>query len=224
MIHQSERQPVNPWLEIPLSDYEGHMILPTVQQASLLSSALDEALRAYHPKSVCMLGCSGGNGFNKIPSDCRVCAIDINPAYVAVAQSRFANSFVESQFLTCDIETGIPNHIGQFDLVYAALLFEYLDIEHALPNILALASDCGMIVVIAQLATAEMEEISETPFTSLYALDGFMRLIDVDWLSSRFAEHGFAETSRTETVSEPGKHFSILHFAKTSEQSEQEKS
>ena len=212
----------NPWLAIPLDDYEGHMTLPTVRQANLLSNTLHDALNQYQSKSVCVLGCSGGNGFDRIPRDCRVCGIDVNPAYVASAESRFGNSFSDILFLTCDIETGIPSYVGQFDMVYAALLFEYLDARRALSNVLPLAIDCGVIVVVAQLPTKEMDEITPTPFTSLYALDGFMRLIDVDELASLFAIHGFLETFRSEVASEPGKRFCILHFTRTPAQTEQE--
>ena len=34
----------NPWLNIPLDDYEGHMSLPTVGQAQMIADQLDRAL------------------------------------------------------------------------------------------------------------------------------------------------------------------------------------
>lgn len=35
----------NPWLDIPLADYEGHMSLPHVGQAVLLGDVFEGALR-----------------------------------------------------------------------------------------------------------------------------------------------------------------------------------
>ena len=56
----------NPWLSIPLSDYEGHMSLPEVAQAGMLSREFEVLLRQYVPESVAILGCSGGSGFDRI--------------------------------------------------------------------------------------------------------------------------------------------------------------
>jgi hypothetical protein len=46
----------NPWLNIPLDDYEGHMSLPAVGQAQMIAEQLDHAL----------IGCAGGNGLERI--------------------------------------------------------------------------------------------------------------------------------------------------------------
>jgi hypothetical protein len=42
----------NPWLDIPLSDYEGHMALPGVAQAQLLAEILAGQLRSLQPASL----------------------------------------------------------------------------------------------------------------------------------------------------------------------------
>ncbi|RPI77037.1 MAG: hypothetical protein EHM45_10650 [Desulfobacteraceae bacterium] len=56
----------NPWLEIPLCDYEGHRALPQVAQARLLADVFARALGRYSPESVAVLGCAGGSGFERI--------------------------------------------------------------------------------------------------------------------------------------------------------------
>src|SRR5438309_637460 len=50
----------NPWLQIPLTDYEGHMSLPYVAQADLLADLFGLALQRHLPDSVAVLGCAGG--------------------------------------------------------------------------------------------------------------------------------------------------------------------
>jgi hypothetical protein len=39
----------NPWLDIPLSDYEGHMALPEVAQAQLLADVFSAQLEINKP-------------------------------------------------------------------------------------------------------------------------------------------------------------------------------
>ena len=55
----------NPWLTIPLKNYEGHMALPDVGQAKMLAIEFDELLRTYAPISAALIGCAGGNGFEE---------------------------------------------------------------------------------------------------------------------------------------------------------------
>jgi hypothetical protein len=73
----------NPWLEIPLQEYEAHMALPNVGQAPLLAGLLAGTVYRYEPRSVAILGCSGGNGLERILDTQvqRIVGIDINPDY-----------------------------------------------------------------------------------------------------------------------------------------------
>ena len=70
----------NPWLDIPLADYEAHMALPHVDQASLLSDVFADALSKYSPRAAAILGCAGGNGLDRVDvkQTERVVCVDIN--------------------------------------------------------------------------------------------------------------------------------------------------
>ena len=74
----------NPWFDIPLAEYEGHMSLPEVAQAQLLGNVFEGMLKKYIPKSVAIIGCAGGNGLERISTDItnRVVAVDLNALYV----------------------------------------------------------------------------------------------------------------------------------------------
>lgn len=50
----------NPWLSIPLAEYEGHM--GAVKQLGALSELFTRALEVCVPDSVAVLGIAGGNG------------------------------------------------------------------------------------------------------------------------------------------------------------------
>jgi hypothetical protein len=57
---------MNPWLTIPLADYEGHMESPDVDQSALSSDIFRAALIRHRPHALAVLGCAGGNGFDQI--------------------------------------------------------------------------------------------------------------------------------------------------------------
>src|SRR5712664_384468 len=74
----------SPWHDIPLADYEGHMGSPQVAQAPLLAATFADLLKKHVPRSVAILGCSGGNGFERIRTAevTRVVGVDINSGYI----------------------------------------------------------------------------------------------------------------------------------------------
>jgi len=79
----------NPWLTIPAADYEAHMALPQVAQAQALNALMAAVLTQYAPKSLSVIGCTTGNGFEHIDTTHtrRVVGIDINPDYLAVLKA-----------------------------------------------------------------------------------------------------------------------------------------
>ena len=74
----------NPWLNVPLTDYENHMNSAGVEQSAALSALFAEALAHCQPESVAVIGVAGGNGLDRIDSSVtrRMLGIDINPAYL----------------------------------------------------------------------------------------------------------------------------------------------
>ena len=56
----------NPWLQLSLADYEGHMSSPEVQQLAALSDLFAEALAICRPASLAVVGVAGGNGLDRI--------------------------------------------------------------------------------------------------------------------------------------------------------------
>jgi len=115
----------NPWLDISLADYEGHMALPTVGQARLLSDVFASALSRYEPRSVAVLGCAGGNGFDRVSSKMteRVVGVDLNPDYVLNARTRFDHRIPLLELLVGDVQKD-EFSFAPVELVFAGLLFE----------------------------------------------------------------------------------------------------
>jgi len=175
----------NPWLDIPLADYEGHMALPYVAQAQLLSDLFTEALKEFSPQSVAVLGCAGGNGFDRISPQVtnRVVGIDLNPEYIQEARRRFQDRFSALELFAGDIQTDVFD-FSPVDLVFASLLFEYVDVEALLARSVPCSSARARLVTVVQLPNAGIPEVTPTPFTSLRLLSSVMRLVSLNCWSA----------------------------------------
>lgn len=117
---------MNPWLEIPYEDYENHM--EKVGQSLILSNLFNQSLNKYEPGSIIVLGASIGNGFQYIDSQItsEVHAIDINPEYLSILESKYSSGIGGLVTHRCNIEDGLPD-IPPSDLIFVALVFEYVD-------------------------------------------------------------------------------------------------
>jgi hypothetical protein len=203
----------NPWLQIPLSDYEAHMTLPHVRQAQLLSSILGSALETYTPRSIALLGCAGGNGLEQLEGWelGRVVAVDINPRYVERVGARWRSRIAGLDLVVGNVEKD-DLHIAPVDLVFAGLLLEYLDIAAALPRIRSMVSLGGTLISVLQSASAVTPEITPSPFSSLSALSSIMQLVPPDRLKALAENHGFREIDVRTVQAEGGKNFVVQSF------------
>ena len=83
----------NPWLTVPLSEYEQHMSSVEVQQLGALSDLFAEVIGRCRPLSVAVLGIAGGNGLDHIDSSitARVVGLDLNPLYLEAVRDRYSH-------------------------------------------------------------------------------------------------------------------------------------
>lgn len=202
----------NPWLDIPLADYEGHMALPNVGQAQLLSDVFANALSKYAPRSVAVLGCAGGNGLDRVSSKVteRVVGVDLNPDYVQQARTRFDHQIPLLELLVGDVQTD-EFAFAPVELVFAGLLFEYVDAEAVLAKIRAMLCPGGTLLTVVQLPSTAIPEITPSQFASLSALSSVMRLVPPELLRQLAAAHGYCETE-AQTVAAGGKEFRVQAF------------
>src|SRR5262245_59517031 len=112
---------MNPWLDIPLADYEGHMAMPAIGQAALIADQLDVLVAELRPASVAVIGCAGGNGFECVASRPwvqRLVGMDINPRYIELAAARFGSKIRGLELCVGDIESE-QQFFQPVQLVYA---------------------------------------------------------------------------------------------------------
>lgn len=208
----------NAWLDLPLDDYEAHMALPYVGQAQLLSELLGEALTRYVPRSIALLGCAGGNGFERVitsPVE-RVIGIDINPAYIERAHARFGHRIAELRLFAGDLETD-DFLFKPVELVFAGLLFEYVDVAKVLLQIHSMLQKRGVLMTVIQLPSA-IADVTPSPYTTLGILSGALRLVSPSRLVGLAQDTGFHLEEEHLVRSAGGKDFFVQAFRMDAEQ------
>jgi predicted TPR repeat methyltransferase len=203
----------NPWLTIPLADYEGHMALPEVGQARLLADLFAAELRARSPSSVAVLGCAGGNGFEHAPSALRVVGVDVNADYVAVTRARFAHRLPRLELHVADLDrTDLA--LEPVDLVFAALVLEYVEPDAVLERIGSWLALHGTLTTVLQQPSEEAAEITPSPFTSLVRLAPRLRLVPPERLAQLAARRGLRALDARTVTAGGGKRFAVQSFAR----------
>ncbi|MBW1781625.1 MAG: class I SAM-dependent methyltransferase [Deltaproteobacteria bacterium] len=204
---------MNPWMKIPLSDYEGHMSMTTVGQAQMLSDIFADMLNRYLPDSVAMLGCSGGNGFDhtRRSSVTRVVGIDINPEYIERTRTRYGRSVPSLELFCGDIESD-AFAFKPVDLVFAGLVFEYVEGRKVLCRIRNMMNPGGVLVAILQLPATDMGKITPSPYKSLELLETSMSLVEPEKFIKLAESCGFYRDEAQIRNSIGRKEFLIIHF------------
>lgn len=180
----------NPWLEIVLDDYEGHM--RAVDQLGPLSELFADALAVCQPTSIAVLGVAGGNGLDAInPSTTkRVVGIDINPAYLEATRRRFAS--VLNLELHCLDLTNQQVEIEPVALVHAGLILEHAGTGRCLDNALAMVGAHGSVSVVLQRPSDIERDVGVSPFPSIAKLAADFSLVSPDALTAQLASRDFA--------------------------------
>jgi len=205
----------NPWLAIPAEDYEAHMASPEVGQLQVLSQLFETVLEEHRPESLAVLGCSTGNGFEHIDPGTtqRVVGIDINPSYLGVARTRFLGSLPMLELLEQDF-TSAAFAIHPVSLIFAALVFEYVDVGEAVRNISRSLTPGGVLVAALQLPSPTSTPVTKTRFESLEALAPIMNLVSPEEFSLVCSENGLRAVRQTRLPLEQGKGLHVGFYEK----------
>ncbi len=188
----------NPWLAIPLEDYEGHMNSAGVAQLGVLSELFGEALESCCPRSVAVLGVAGGNGLERI--DCsvirRVVGVDINPEYLRAVDERFSGKLnLELHRLDLSREA---TQLEPVDLVHVALLFEHAGLGCCLKQAMSLVAPGGSLSVVLQLPGDSAANVGPSAFPSVQSLASHFSLVDPLDLQRRIVDFKMVGEMRRE--------------------------
>jgi len=202
----------SPWLTIPIEDYEAHMALPGIGQARMLAEELARAVSQISARSIALVGCSGGNGIATLPASVRrIVAIDINPTYVETLRGRFGGLSALLELFVADIQKGAPP-CPPVDLVFAGMIFEYVDVAATMTALRGLCAPQGMMAAVIQLPGESGQFVSPSPFTSLQSLESGARTRSRQELERHAHGAGFRSCGARTITSTGGKLFDVLYF------------
>jgi hypothetical protein len=204
---------MNPWLDIPLADYEGHMSMPAIGQASMIAEQLGALVETFRPSSVAVIGCAGGNGFERARVQ-RLVGIDINPRYIDLAAERYAAQIDGLELYVGDIQ-GAQQIFQPVELIYAALLFEYVDVARAMSSLARHCMQGGALATLLQLPHESKTAVTPSPYSSLQRLAPVMRLIAPAELAACAADVGFTLEESHSIASPGGKDFALQLFRRS---------
>jgi ubiquinone/menaquinone biosynthesis C-methylase UbiE len=205
----------NPWLSVPASDYEGHMNSEIVGQLPVLNRIFENVLQELPARNLAVLGCGTGNGFEHINPQLveRVLGIDINPEYLSVLRKRYGSKLPMLELICSDLDTfSCPDY--SFDLIYAALIFEYVDFEKILKRVSNWLTMNGTLVAVLQLPSLESHMISETPYPSIRSIEPIMRLVDPGIFSEKAEKYRLNKSKEIEIPLKLGKRFLVSYYKK----------
>ena len=202
----------NPWIQIPLEDYERHMSHHMVGQAALLNALTKKYLEEIKPASAMFLGVAGGNGLEHVNNNITksVYGIDINPGYLHTAAKRFQHTIPSLQLLSLDITRRSPC-ICEADFIWAALLMEYTGIEKALSFSKNNLRTGGHLVVSIQSNNNQVS-VSPTGIESIKKAGEIFSIVEAEELLRLAAAYGFTVVGKEENILPGGKSIISFHF------------
>jgi ubiquinone/menaquinone biosynthesis C-methylase UbiE len=202
----------NPWLQIPLEDYERHMSHHQVGQSILLNALTKKYLDSIKPQSVIILGIAGGNGLEHIDNKITqtVYGIDINQDYLEAASKRYKHKIPSLHLLNLDI-TRHCKTICQADLIWAGLVLEYTGIDKALSFCKNNLRSKGHLVISIQ-SNNNKPSVSPTGIESVKKAGGIFSIIDPGELVSNAAIRGYELIEKEENFLPNGKSIITFHF------------
>jgi SAM-dependent methyltransferase len=178
----------NPWTVVPAADYERHMGPEGVDQLAPLSSLFQEAYLGAQPDRLLVVGSATGNGLEHVDPAVtrRVVGLDVNLQYLGITRQRFFHLGPRLE-LFCTSALAWRSPPQAFDLVHAALVFEYLHPEPLVARLAEWLADRGTCSVVLQLPGGEGPP---PPSKALEIISKAMKLVPPAELTALFTQHG----------------------------------
>lgn len=207
----------NVWNEIPLEDYELHMLHKSVGQLQLLNNLTKKYLEQLKPEILMFLGIAGGNGLEHIDNKItkQVYGIDINQMYLNETEKRFRGQLPNLHLLNTDICSNNNEIITKANLIWAALIFEYVDIPKSIHFLENNLSEEGNVVITIQSNNGKTS-VSETGVESLKLLSNNFHLVEKEHLIKQMISNNFILKEEEENNLPNGKSFLTLLFQRYS--------
>ncbi len=202
----------NPWTIVPASDYEAHMGAKGVDQLGPLSQIFQEVYVAAQPDRLLLLGCATGNGLEHVDPNVtkRAVGVDVNLQYLGIARQRFFHLGPRLELYNSEAEKFRATP-GSFDLIHAALIFEYLYPEVLVRRMVEWLADKGTCSVVLQLPGGEGPE---APSKAMRIIEKAMKLVNPEELTRVFEEYKLPRRRSKVLQLKGGKSFWVGQFGR----------
>ena len=169
---------MNPWQKIPYSDYEKHMKNENVYQLQTLNKIFKTHLKSFQPKSLLVLGCGGGNGFEHIDDQItkRVIGLDINSSYLEICNELYSVKKYSLKLINSDFDIYDASSF-QVDFISCSLFLEYVNIESAILKMIRMLKNNSHLSIVIQRSN-KVNFVSNTNVESLNVLEEIAKEID----------------------------------------------
>jgi SAM-dependent methyltransferase len=203
----------NPWLKIPANEYEAHMSSAEVGQLQVLNKIFKDTLDKFEPRSIAVLGCCTGNGFEHIDPNItkKVIGIDINPEYLSIVKERYRSFIPDLELIEIDLSTDELS-FPPVDLIFGSLIFEYVNVENVLSKIKKVLDHNGKLIVCLQMKSESCPGVTPSKFKSLERLSDILHLIEPDEFREMALKHGFQEIENYEVPLKQGKRYYTAYY------------
>lgn len=205
----------NVWNKIPLEDYELHMQHESVGQLHLLNNLTKKYLEKLSPEIVLFLGIAGGNGLEHIDNNItsQVFGIDINQNYLDETKKRFKDQIPNLNLINIDISSRKTEKITKANLIWAALIFEYVETDTCFEFINDNIHENGYLVVTIQENNG-VSSVSQTGIETIKSAGQIFRLISESDLVSIADKFGFQKIDFEENILPNKKSLKTYTFVK----------
>jgi len=202
-------------MSISPEDYEQHMSHPSVKQHRFLGDCFHIALVKHAPAEILVIGCGTGNGLEHIDSRVtrRTTVIDFNSRFLNVVKQRFQNTLCGLEVIHDDLHH-CPLPQGCYSMVYAGLVFEFVQVDIVLKKVVHSLRNGGVLEVVLQLPSEALPTVSSTGIESMKKLKSIANLVNVGDFCELCSQMNLALISSFEQTLDSGKSFFIGTFQK----------
>jgi ubiquinone/menaquinone biosynthesis C-methylase UbiE len=147
-----------------------------VGQTQALERIFAEAYARFAPRALCVLGCGTGCGLSCIdPARTeRVVCVDLNRKYLQLARKRNPQLGQAAEWKCAAVES-LRFRTRTFDMIHAALLFEYIEWQPAVAGIARWLRRDGALSVVLQLPRGR--KITPTRYKTIPLIRPVHRLV-----------------------------------------------
>jgi hypothetical protein len=183
------------------------MSSPEVMQYQLINECFRDVLNKYEPKKIFVPGCTIGNGFENIKWEHidSITALDINPEYIIALRNRYPD---EKKLILVNEDFNKYNPgKNKFDLIIAALFFEYVELSESLLKLKSMMIKTSILFSMIQLPDEKQNKVTMTQYKSLEKLSQIMNLNSAEKFKKEQDKCGLYIISEIQKTLESGKSF-----------------